>query len=73
MCNRERALITSIMLASEVDFPEPVGPVTRIKPRGRWISSCIAAGRPISSIAEDAPLGINRATMPDGALAAKTG
>ena len=62
-CRRERRLITSIMEASDVDFPEPVGPVTRINPRGMWINSCMIAGRPISSIVR-MRLGISRATMP---------
>ena len=34
------------MLASEVLLPEPVGPVTRNNPRGRWISRSQAAGKP---------------------------
>ena len=30
-------LISSIIAASVVDFPEPVGPVTSTIPRGRWV------------------------------------
>ena len=34
MCSSRVSLISSIMAASVVDLPEPVGPVTRTKPRG---------------------------------------
>src|SRR3954468_13302767 len=33
MCSSRDSLIASIMAASEVDLPEPVGPVTRTRPR----------------------------------------
>ncbi len=39
----------SIIAASVVDFPEPVGPVTRIKPRGRSDRSAITFGSLSSS------------------------
>ena len=50
MCSSRVLLIASIIAASEVDLPEPVGPVTRTKPRGFLMKSCVAAGRPRSSI-----------------------
>ncbi len=34
--------------ASVVDFPEPVGPVTRISPRGFFASSATTGGSPSS-------------------------
>ena len=34
MCSSRVVLISSIIAASEVDLPEPVGPVTSTKPRG---------------------------------------
>src|SRR5437762_216168 len=37
------------MVARVVVFPEPVGPVTRKRPRGRRISSLQTSGRPICS------------------------
>ncbi len=37
------------MLARLVVLPEPVGPVTRIKPRGRTMSRLIASGMPTCS------------------------
>ena len=43
------------MLASEVDLPEPVGPVTRISPRGRWINSLHRGGQADLLQVEDAP------------------
>jgi hypothetical protein len=41
----------STMPASVVDLPEPVGPVTRTSPRGRWRSADSDAGTPRSSSA----------------------
>jgi hypothetical protein len=38
-------LIASTIAASVVDLPEPVGPVTRISPRGRYVSRCTTSGR----------------------------
>ena len=49
MCSSRVSLISSIMAASVVDLPEPVGPVTMTKPRGLRVSSCSAGGRPSSS------------------------
>ena len=43
------ALIRSTIDASEVDLPEPVGPVTRTKPRGLRVNSSSTAGSPSSS------------------------
>ena len=34
MCSSRVSLISSIIAASEVDLPEPVGPVTSTRPRG---------------------------------------
>ena len=50
MCSSRVALISSIIDASEVDLPEPVGPVTSTKPRGFLQKSCTTAGSPRSSI-----------------------
>ena len=63
MCSSRVLLISSIIAASEVDLPEPVGPVTSTKPRGRRVNSCTAAGRPSSSI-EVRPKGIRRKAAP---------
>ena len=43
------ALIASMMAASVVDFPEPVGPVTSTRPWSSWASDSIAGGSPSSS------------------------
>ena len=45
MCSLRSVLILSIIAASVVDLPEPVGPVTRISPRGRSDSLAITAGQ----------------------------
>ncbi len=63
MCSSRVALISSIIAASEVDLPEPVGPVTSTKPRGLRVSSCTVAGSPSSSI-EVNPKGIRRKAAP---------
>ncbi len=42
MCAGRVSLIRSMMEASVVDFPDPVGPVTRTKPRG-WRATISAA------------------------------
>src|SRR5258706_2109084 len=42
-------LILSMIDASVVDLPEPVGPVTRIRPRGLCASRSITGGSPRSS------------------------
>ena len=39
MCSLALALIRSTIEASVVDLPEPVGPVTRTKPRGLRVNS----------------------------------
>ena len=44
MCSSRSRLIMSIIAASEVDLPEPVGPVTRTKPRGLRVNSSSTAG-----------------------------
>ncbi len=54
MCSSRVELISSIIAASEVDLPEPVGPVTSTKPRGLRVNSCTTAGSPSSSIVEQA-------------------
>jgi hypothetical protein len=43
-------LIASIIAASVVLLPEPVGPVTRISPRGRYVSLATISGRNNCSI-----------------------
>ena len=49
MCSRRSVLILSIIDASVVDLPEPVGPVTSTRPRGFFASSATIGGRPSSS------------------------
>ena len=48
MCSRRSLLILSIIAASVVDLPLPVGPVTSTSPRGRSASVAMTAGRPSS-------------------------
>ena len=43
------SLMRSMIEASVVDLPEPVGPVTRTKPRGRVASHSAVGGRSSSS------------------------
>ncbi len=40
------SLISSMIAASVVDLPEPVGPVTRTNPRGLWQKVCRILGKP---------------------------
>ena len=49
MCSCRSELILSIIAASEVVLPEPVGPVTRTIPRGLLHSSSMTAGKPSSA------------------------
>ena len=49
MCSCRSRLILSIMAASVVDLPLPVGPVTRIRPRGLSHSFSTTGGRPSAS------------------------
>ena len=49
MCSLRSVLMKSIMLASVVDLPEPVGPVTRTRPRGLRASAVTTFGSPSSS------------------------
>ena len=51
------------MLARLVVLPEPVGPVTRIRPRGRVMSRLIASGMPSCSKVMNS-FGMRRITMP---------
>ena len=53
MCSSRVSLISSIIAASEVDLPEPVGPVTSTRPRGFSVKSWTVGGRPRSSIDDD--------------------
>ena len=46
MCSSRSALMMSIIAASDVDLPEPVGPVTSTKPRGLRVNSSITGGSP---------------------------
>ena len=50
MCSSRVSLISLISEASEVDLPEPVGPVTRTIPRGFLANSRTTGGRPSFSI-----------------------
>ena len=45
MCSWRSSLITSIIAASVVDLPEPVGPVTSTKPRGLLVKLRSIAGQ----------------------------
>ena len=56
-------LIQLIIDARLVVLPEPVGPVTRIRPRGRWINCSMTGGRPSCSKVRNS-LGIRRSTSP---------
>ena len=47
------ALMWSIIAASVVDLPEPVGPVTSTRPRGRSARNLHTFGRPSSSMRRD--------------------
>ena len=49
MCSARVLLISSTIAASVVDLPEPVGPVTRTRPRGFSASVWSTGGRPSSS------------------------
>src|SRR5215475_12837987 len=49
MCSSRSLLILSSIAASVVDLPEPVGPVTKIKPRGLSQSAFTTGGRPKAS------------------------
>ena len=49
MCSWRSELILSIIAASEVVLPEPVGPVTSTMPRGLLHSSSITGGKPSSA------------------------
>jgi len=48
MCSCRSVLILSMIEASVVDLPEPVGPVTSTSPRGFLASSAMMGGRPSS-------------------------
>ena len=48
MCSCRSVLILSIIDASVVDLPEPVGPVTSTRPRGFFASSVTIGGSPSS-------------------------
>ena len=50
ICSERVRLILSIMAAKEVDFPDPVAPVTNTKPSVKFRISCAAGGRPNISI-----------------------
>ena len=53
MCSCRSVLILSMIDASVVDLPEPVGPVTRTSPRGFFASSATIGGSPSSCEGED--------------------
>ena len=63
MCSCRASLILSIIEASVVDLPEPVGPVTSTKPRGFLMKSISTGGRPSVSNA-GMSCGIVRMTAP---------
>ena len=45
MCAGRVRLATSSRLASVVDLPDPVGPVTSTSPRGRWAKWSMSGGQ----------------------------
>ena len=49
MWSERSRLIMSTIEARVVDLPEPVGPVTRTKPRGLRVNSASGAGSPSCS------------------------
>ena len=61
----------SSIVASEVVLPEPVGPVTMKRPRGRRISSLTIGGSPISSKVSSV-FGISRSTIATSPRCRKT-
>ena len=63
MCSSRVWLISSIIAASDVDLPEPVGPVTSTMPRGLVQKSWVTAGSPSCSI-ERISAGIRRKAAP---------
>ena len=63
MCFFWVALTRSIMAASVVDFPDPVGPVTSTRPFSRSARVCMTSGRP-SSWNDRICVGITRNTAP---------
>ena len=63
MCSSRDALIASTIAASDVDLPEPVGPVTSTKPRGFFVKSWTAVGSPRSSM-EMISAGMTRKAAP---------
>jgi hypothetical protein len=50
MWSSRDSLISSMIAASDVDLPEPVGPVTSTKPRGFLPNSWTTGGSPRRSI-----------------------
>ncbi len=50
MCAERSRLTMSTIAASDVDLPEPVGPVTTTNPRGYRARSATTGGSPSSSI-----------------------
>ena len=66
MCSCRSLLILSIIAASVVDLPLPVGPVTSTRPRGRSASDPRTAGSPRSSNDADL-LGNEAVDRADGA------
>ena len=68
MCADRVLLATSSRLASVVDLPEPVGPVTSTRPRGRWANRSMSGGRPefgeAADVVRDGPQhGADRAAL----------
>ncbi len=64
-------LIQSMSAASVVDLPEPVGPVTRMSPRGSRATFATTGGRPSSSTVRTFG-GIIRRTAPEPCSCRKT-
>ena len=71
MCAGFDRLMRSIIAASVVDLPLPVGPVTSTRPRGRSASSASTGGSPSSSSGRIFS-GIRRSTAPTAPFWLKT-
>ena len=71
MCSWRSELILSIIAASVVDLPEPVGPVTRTSPLGRS-ANCSTIGGSSSSSKARILTGMTRIAQPTAPRCRKT-
>jgi hypothetical protein len=63
MCSGSFSEICTIIAASVVDLPEPVGPVTMTRPSGIWVMSFTAVGSSSASMLATW-IGMRRKTAP---------